>query len=422
MNAATGKQARAKPKSVYLKTPGLEIFLGGNPDAWLLDERYGQAEKNVFIEVGVRDDLRIVQREADRKGYVTVHRTHGWHKRGIDGFDPECWVEHLDFALGHLTDERSLFIWQNIARPLQRQVRGTVEKSTRQTYDESETELTLSKLGRELLATAWLPDGKGGFHKPEECSLVDLPEDFERDEGLASQLRMRGSELTNLARKAGLDVGDLDLIRELKGMPEEFQHLKQLIEKRRAKPTFPERPSPDPARRLRRSMSQAHEAPRKEFEERPRNVRTSSPTGDKVTYLRQSYTNEESELVCQMCEQEMPFRRRDGEYYFEAVQLFNDLAGEYASGYLALCPLCAAKFKELVKRDEKRYRRLRDQIVSAEELQFGLEFGKELGSIRFVEKHLLDIKGLLAEEDETSERGSPRLIDELSRDTSESPH
>lgn len=160
-------------------------------------------------------------------------------------------------------------------------------------------------------------------------------------------------------------------------------------------------------------MSQAHEAPRKEFEERPRNVRTSSPTGDKVTYLRQSYTNEESELVCQMCEQEMP-SAEEMVSITEAVQLFNDLAGEYASGYLALCPLCAAKFKELVKRDEKRYRRLRDQIVSAEELQFGLEFGKELGSIRFVEKHLLDIKGLLAEEDETSERGSPRLIDELS--------
>jgi len=99
----------------------------------------------------------------------------------------------------------------------------------------------------------------------------------------------------------------------------------------------------------------------------------------------------------------MPFRSRDGEYYFEAVQLFDDLAKEHASAYLALCPLCAAKFKELVKRDEKRCRGLRDQISSAEELHFALVFGKELGSIRFVEKHLLDIQGLLAEEDETSE-------------------
>jgi len=176
-----------------------------------------------------------------------VHRLHGWHQRGIDGFDPDCWVDHLDFAIRHPTEQRSLFIWQNTARPLQRQIRGTVEKSTRQSYDNSETELTLSKLGRDLLSEAWVPNVIGDFHKPEELSLGDLSGNFEADEGLASQLRMKGSELTDLARKVGLDVGDIDLIRELKGMPEEFQQLKHLIEKRRMKPAFPERPSPDPA-------------------------------------------------------------------------------------------------------------------------------------------------------------------------------
>ena len=224
--------------------------------------------------------------------------------------------------------------------------------------------------------------------------------EFEPDEGLASQLRMKGSELTDLARKAGLDVGDLDLIRELKGMPEEFQHLKQLIERRRVKPAFPERASLDPERRLRRARTRAHEAPGKKYEKRLRNVRTSSAIGEKVTYLRQSYTNEDSELICQMCEHEMPFRGRDNEYYFEAVQIFDDLAGEYVAGHVALCPLCAAKFKELVKRDEKRRQRLRYDIVNSEELRVGLDLGKEAGSIRFVEKHLLDIQGFLAEEDE----------------------
>lgn len=73
-----------------------------------------------------------------------------------------------------------------------------------------------------------MPDIEGVFHKPEELSLRDLPSEFEPDEGLASQLRMKGSELIDVARKAGLDVGDLDLIRELKGMPDEFQHLRTL--------------------------------------------------------------------------------------------------------------------------------------------------------------------------------------------------
>ena len=125
----------------------------------------------------------------------------------------------------------------------------------------------------------------------------------------------------------------------------------------------------------------------------------SGPAGDNVTYLEQNYTNDKEQLVCQICENEMPFRRRDGRYYFEAVQLLDDLAKEYVAAYVALCPLCAAKFKELVKRDEKQRQRLRDDIVNSEELRVGLELGKEAESIRFVEKHLLDIQRFLAEED-----------------------
>lgn len=402
-NAATGQQAHAQPEGVYLKTSDLQIFLEGNPDARFLDERYGVEEISAFISVGVRDDLFISQNIGDKRGYVQLPMFRSMHRRGLDGFDPNCFVDDLDFALQHPTARRSHFIWENIAYPLQRQIRGKLESCTRKTYQDSNVSETLSKVGELLTTEAWLPDSGGSFHKPEDLSLGDLPDSFIRDDALAGQLRMKGSELTDLARKVGLDVGDIDLIRELKGMPEEFQQLKHLIEKRRVKPSFPERPSPDPERRIHRAKAHAHEAPRKKFEERPRSVRTSSPTGDKVTYLRQSYTNEESELVCQMCEQEMPFHRRDGEYYFEAVQLFDDLAGEHAAGHLALCPLCAAKFKELIKRDDTQRQGLRDQIANAEELQVGLDLGKEAGSIRFVEKHLLDIQGLLAEEEQTGE-------------------
>ena len=163
---------------------------------------------------------------------------------------------------------------------------------------------------------------------------------------------------------------------------------------------FPERPSIDPERRTQRAKGRAGEAAEKKYEGRNRSVRVSGPAGDNVTYLEQNYTNDKEQLVCQICENEMPFRRRDGRYYFEAVQLLDDLAKEHVAAYVALCPLCAAKFKELVKRDEKQRQRLREDIVNSEELRMGLELGKESGSIRFVEKHLLDIRGFLAEEDE----------------------
>ena len=96
----------------------------------------------------------------------------------------------------------------------------------------------------------------------------------------------------------------------------------------------------------------------------------------------------------------MPFRRRDGRYYFEAVQIFDDLAKEHVAAYVALCPLCAAKFKEFVKRDEMHCHDLRDRIERGGELRFDIDLGEKTGSIRFVEKHLLDIQGLLAGEEE----------------------
>ena len=132
-NAATNKEARMLPQELYVRSEELSVFFEGDPDAWFLDERYSHDQIDAFRMLGVSNDLRIQARPGDRKGHVTVHRSHGSHKRGLDGFDPECTVEHLEYAVQSPTLERSLFIWKNIAIPLQRQIRGTVEKATRQT-------------------------------------------------------------------------------------------------------------------------------------------------------------------------------------------------------------------------------------------------------------------------------------------------
>ena len=400
-NTDTGEEARVQPQELYLKSEELSVFLEGNSDGWFLDERYGEDKIKTFLMLGLSDDLRIQTGQADRKGHVTIYQQHGWHKRGLDGFDPECNVEHLEFAVQWPTTERSLFIWKNIAVPLQRQIRGMVEMATRQTYENSEIESMLSALGEVLVSNAWLPDVSGVFHVPSELSLIDLPDDFDRDEGLAGHLGMKGSELVVLAKRSGLEVADLDLLRELKGMPEQYEKLREMVAHSKKKPSFPERPSANVGRRTERAKRDAEEAPRKEYEKRKRSVRTSNATGDKDIYLKESYTNDEGQLVCQICEDEMPFHRRDGEYYFESVQLFDDLSGEHAAAHLALCPVCAAKYKEFVKRDSDNNTVLRAGISALDELAVGVELGQEVGTIRFVEKHLLDIQGMLEVEMDT---------------------
>ena len=61
----------------------------------------------------------------------------------------------------------------------------------------------------------------------------------------------------------------------------------------------------------------------------------------------------------------MPFKKRDGQYYFEAVEALNTLSQELLPLHLALCPVCAAKYKEFVKRDEAALQLARAALVAS---------------------------------------------------------
>ncbi|MBF2761597.1 MAG: hypothetical protein ISN28_15460 [Ectothiorhodospiraceae bacterium AqS1] len=392
-NAATDEKELRRPEEIYLRKKDLEIFFEDNSDVWFLDAIYSKKIINDLEDLGINRYITVHQKDSDYRDYVCVYNHTGNHERGLNGFDPNCRVDHLDFAAQNPNIQRSLFIWKNIAYPLQKQFRGTVEKSTRKTYFPSEIEEIFSRIGEILFSSAWLPDAEGRFHIPSDLSLDDLPSEFERHEDLANQLRMKGSELTKFVQKEGITVDDLDFLKELKNnMPEEYERLKKSFAERKTKPAFPERASSNPDRRSHRVVERAGKAPKKKFEKRLRSNKTSSSIGDKKVYLREFYTNEEK-LLCQICENVMPFRGRNEEYYFEAAQIFDDLDGEYEEMHIALCPLCAAKFRELIKKDEDQRQRFRSDLVkldieTTDVLRIGLDFGEEKGSIRFVKTHL----------------------------------
>ncbi|MPN42038.1 hypothetical protein SDC9_189594 [bioreactor metagenome] len=132
------------------------------------------------------------------------------------------------------------------------------------------------------------------------------------------------------------------------------------------------------------------------YEPRIRNVRVSSGGIDKQTYLRDMYTNDDGEMICQICKEEMPFKKRDGEYYFESVQLWSPSNGEkeHEAKYLALCPVCAAKYKEFVSRGEKE-ESFRDAVQTCDDLEIPIELGDENATVSFVEKHLIDLQAII---------------------------
>jgi len=93
-------------------------------------------------------------------------------------------------------------------------------------------------------------------------------------------------------------------------------------------------------------------------------------------------------------------KKRDGEYYFEAVAaLFKDhFTREYEAQFLALCPLCAAMYKEFVKQDEGAMVDMKNALMHTDDFEVPLRLGELDTSIRFVETHFHDIKTILEEQ------------------------
>lgn len=91
----------------------------------------------------------------------------------------------------------------------------------------------------------------------------------------------------------------------------------------------------------------------------------------------------------------MPFKKRDGKlHYFEAVEALSGdyFTREHEAQFLALCPLCAAMYKEFVKHDEGAMESLKNAIMNSEDTEVPLQLGKPNTSVRFVETHLQDIQ------------------------------
>ena len=383
-----------KPNEVYFESDELRMYFSQNDSFACLSPEYAQSSMPVIKDLGVSESIRVRRRESNSQGYVSITNFHGWHKRGINGFDPDIQVDGIKWAISNSTKERSAFIWNNIAISYSACIRGVVETSTRKTYEHCETEDCVSEFGRLLIDTAWLPGSDGKMYKPSELTLDDIPESFARDERVADLLCMKKDVVAKLAEEADVAAEDIEI---LKQHPEEFKQWKSTISTQIQKPAFPERASSNPERRREKLLEQLDDAPNKEYEPRDRRVRTTRGEIDPALWLRNQYKNEAGQMICQICKEEMPFKKRDGEHYFVTVEALsrNHFPFEHEAQFLALCPLCAAMYKEFVEQDEGAMTGLKNTLMNTGDLEVPLHLGELDTSIRFVERHRRDIKTIL---------------------------
>ena len=114
------------------------------------------------------------------------------------------------------------------------------------------------------------------------------------DEDLAGQLGMKGSgeleTLATLAKRSGLDIDDINLMKKFKdNSPEQFEKIKKIM---RGKSSFPERSSANVERRTERAKRDAKGALGKEYEKRWRSVRITCPVGGRPRHVSQGELHE----------------------------------------------------------------------------------------------------------------------------------
>ena len=386
------RTAYRKPSEVYFPDEALKTYFSGNSAVGFVCSDYEESALDMFKDLGVSENVRVSKRRPDHRGFIKLRDWRGSHERGLNGFDPEIQAEGLEHALTSPSLEKSVFIWNCIAVSNHLCIRGTVEKSTRQTYENCSREERISAFGRLLIENSWLPGPGGVFEKPSQLRLDDLPEPFERNEKLADLLGMKKDIVAILAKKAGIQAEDIEFIRQ---HSEEFQQFKADIAARNEKPAFPTRTSTDSERREKKMIEKYKNAPKKKYEEVSQYTKTTENTIDAKTWLNEKYRNDAGELICQICKKEMPFKKRDGNDYFEAVEILRDFDREMEELHIALCPLCVAMYNEFVKLDENAMESFKNKLMNSETPEVSLQLGDLNTSIRFVESHWRDIKTII---------------------------
>lgn len=297
-------------------------------------------------------------------------------------------------------------IWQTMMAARQATFLATYTPNQSKAARSSDSSIILT-----LRGSAWIPAADGTFKRPAQLTVPQLTKDFactgnepwlrvigfgdeQRRNTEAGQARRNAAEAIGLPPEVADHLGRLSA-EERKVAAAAF--LQRLQARDLITPEFPERSSANPARRTERAAERAGLAPDKTYEVRSRSVRTSDGEvrAQAKTYLADLYTNSDGEMVCQGCQQRMPFNLPDGRPYFEAVACIADDTRELSQNHLALCPVCAAKWRFANPQTPAEVGRLLD---GAPTLAVSVELAGALTTIRFVELHLLDIRAALRDE------------------------
>lgn len=393
---------RSKPEDAYSDSKEMKTFFHGVVEKYFLAPgEYDGEDMRLLLELGVADSPRVTKRMPNYRGYVTIQSGYGWHKRGLDGFDPDWKMDGVENVVKAPTLTQSQLLWEYLL-PHAACIQGIVEKSSRQTFEDARRDREISGLGKLLIDSAWLPDKEGNWHKPNEIFLTDLPDKFDtitiRAKEVAEKLGMKktvsqetigalGFCSEEELRRAQKIIRSPELLREF----EEFQRRKQ--REAQSKSALPDKISPNPERREGKIAEEARSTPEKTRETRDRTVdpEYGGAQSDAKSYLKHQYTNDDGVMFCQLCQTPQPVLL-NREPYFEAVDCVGGINAHHEQNNLALCPNHAAMYKNggLIPDGVQR------AILECEGQKIPLNLAGNMVELYFTQQHLSDLRAILA--------------------------
>jgi hypothetical protein len=240
---------------------------------------------------------------------------------------------------------------------------------------------------------------------PRKATRDSLPKGFAFDPGWKWIAAVRFGEDTAkqveeqrqkqaIAKELGFgDPGALERARQFSSLPTEEQERILAEVKRHSETELPNQEPSDPIRRRGRVELEAADAPERVSAERVRSVSVGLGKIKEAAaaYLRQRYTNADGEMICQICEDVLPFKLASGNGYFEKVEFLRGLKKRHYQNYLAVCPNHAAMFEHANPgRDD-----LIEQLVDLEANRLPVLLAGKESSIYFNRTHVLDLKAVI---------------------------
>lgn len=438
-----GSKWFCKPSAVYIDSPYLDTSLTVYHSA--LDEDsdfFKRALSPNYVEsgidlkrfgefavaVGAQTNLKIIDRKvsSEHPEYEDIVLKAPGQFRSDTYTSVDYTIAEFRILLEAPSVNKSKLIWRTMTDTLSAHHLQARYSRNRSQPDRVRT----SSLVHELRSAKWVPQKNGdtiSFVQPCDASIERLPEGFIHKTGqkwldaiefgkTANKQREESAQRDQQAKNFGFDSSE---------EAELFVKLRQVLknediavddvisqyssQNNDIKPDFPTSTVRRPELRKKRVLEQLENAPEKSYEERERRERDSKMEIDQRTSLIKWYTNESGEMICQICKEEMPFKKTDGEYYFTAVEALttrfkddelpeNHFPKEYEAQYLALCPECEARYDYFARTAAGRIKlmeELRDQLMNSDDLEVPVCLGELETSIRFVEAHLHDLKAVL---------------------------